>query len=87
MGAHRQEMHTTLVLKGYSIGRALTLAWPVSVSKKCTVEFAYAGRATRWALPRPLSSIVLRYKKINCRMSQFLLPHVYSAPQLGCDLT
>jgi len=37
---------SALVFKGHSLGISSI------ASKKCTVAFAYAGRATRWAVPR-----------------------------------
>jgi len=39
-----------LVRKGHSLGGSRIAS--LEVSKKCTVAFARAGRATFWALPR-----------------------------------
>ena len=40
-----RKMRTAIVFKGHSLRQSI-------VSKKCTVAFAHAGWATRWALPR-----------------------------------
>jgi len=54
-------MCTALVFKGHSLGG--TSIASLSVNKKCTVDFAHAGQATRRALPRFLVFEVNLFKK------------------------
>jgi len=46
-------VRTALVFNGHSLGESSIAS--LYVSKKCTVAFAHAGRATRWAVPRFLA--------------------------------
>jgi len=50
VGGHCREanIRSMLVIKVYSLGGSSIAS--LRVSKKCTVAFAHAGRATRWNL-------------------------------------
>jgi len=64
LGVHMAKIVFGLIFKRHSLGGSSIAC--LQVSTKCTVAFAYAGRATRWALPSFLVSFCSNRPIFHC---------------------